>query len=137
MTRDEIRAVYRKTGAFMMAHRESFGLPLCELQACGSLIFTPRPEWAGAHWIKDDLSVAGAGKHSRNFVVYENNVASLVEQLRKAQAEFNPSRVRDEFLTVQPQLYQGDRRVLSEFLQMVGSGEIHSRRHSDHASIGR
>jgi glycosyltransferase involved in cell wall biosynthesis len=137
MTRDEIRAIYRKTGAFLMAHRESFGLPLCELQACGSLIFTPQPEWAGAHWMKPDLSVPGPGTHSRNFVVYANNVDNLVARLERASAEFNPARVREEFLTTQPQLYRGDRSVLSDFFRLVENGTIHSRTHTEHGLIGR
>jgi len=137
LSRDEIREVYRKTGAFMMAHRESFGLPICELQACGSLIFTPRSEWAGAHWIKPDLHVSGSGAHSGNFIVYQNDLESLVKRLRAARENFNPSAVREQFLAMQPQLFEGDRSTLANFLQMVDEGAIHSRRHEQHTAIGR
>jgi glycosyltransferase involved in cell wall biosynthesis len=137
MTRDEIRSVYRKTGAFLMAHRESFGLPICELQACGSLIFTPRAEWAGAHWIKSDLKRPGPGRHSRNFVVYRNDPASLAEKLKEARDNFDPARVRDELFNAQPQLYYGDRKALRDFLAMVDDGRIDSRAHQLHSAIGR
>ena len=137
LTRDEIRAVYRRTGAFLMAHRESFGLPICELQACGSLIFTPRAEWAGAHWIKKDLRRAGPGQHSRNFVVYENTVSALAEQLKRARDNFDPEHVRKEFLSTQPQLYHGDSSVLQLFLSMVDDGHIDSHAHQLHSEIGK
>ena len=121
----------------MMAHRESFGLPICELQACGSLIFTPRAEWAGAHWIKADLRVGGAGVHSENFIVYDNDVDSLVTRLQAARKNFNPISVRESFLAAQPHLYRGDRSAFTDFLRMVDDRTIHSRRHEQHAAIGR
>ena len=121
----------------MLAHRESFGLPICEAQACGALIFTPRAEWAGAHWLKDDLSEAGPGRHSPNFVVYEDNVDDLVEELLAAQDAFDPSRTVDTFLEHHPQLYHGDREAVSDFLDSLESGAIHSTLHREHAGIGR
>ncbi|HUQ19564.1 MAG TPA: hypothetical protein VM099_08115 [Gemmatimonadaceae bacterium] len=137
MTRDEIRGIYRKTGVFLMAHRESFGLPICELQACGSLILTPRAEWAGAHWMKNDLRVAGAGRHSSNFVVYENDAEALARKLQEARSRFNPQRVREEFLKQQPQLYYGDNKALGEFFSMIDEGRIDSRAHQLHTAIGK
>ncbi len=135
--RDEIRAIYRKTGIFMMAHRESFGLPICELQACGSLIFTPRPEWAGAHWIKPDVRLAGPGFHSGNFVVYENTVEALVTELHAARALFNPAGVVKTFARSHPQLLGGNAHALADFLGMVSDGTIHSGLPVEHATVGR
>lgn len=136
-TREEIRAIYRKSWVFMLAHRESFGLPICEVQACGGMIFTPRAEWAGAHWLKDNWRVGGAGAHSENFVVYENTVDGLVKALRAARDSFDPARVARTFRELHPQLFRGDRQVLSEFLSMVESGAIHSDLHHEHSMIGR
>ena len=136
-TRAEIREKYRKAGAFMLAHRESFGLPICELQQCGALIFTPRSEWAGAHWLKDDLAVAGFGEHSDNFVVYENTVDALVEELLKAKAAFDPWRQVKVFHRAHPHLAFGDPAAFSDFLDRVRSGRIHGRLHLEHAEIGR
>ncbi len=136
-TRAEIRAKYRKAGALMLAHRESFGLPICEVQACGAQIFTPRPEWAGAHWLKSDLSSPGPGRHSSNFVVYENRVDSLTNELIEAQASFDPAARLQTFIAAHPQLYRGDRNVLASFLTRVSSGDITSRSHLQHAGVGR
>jgi hypothetical protein len=136
-TRDEIRAKYRSAGALMLAHRESFGLPICEAQACGARIFTPRSEWAGAHWLKDDLSVPGPGEHSPNFVVYRDSVDDLVEELLAAQDSFDPAKTVDTFLEYHPHLYQGDKDALADFLSQLESGVIHSRLHLEHADIGR
>jgi len=137
LERDEIRAIYRKTGVFFLAHRESFGLPICELQRCGSLIFTPHAEWAGAHWIKSDPSVAGPGRHSENFVVYQNDENRLVDRLRAARESFSPDRVVKTFLQSHPQLFRGDSQALAEFFRMVNEGKIHSRLNREHAGIGR
>jgi hypothetical protein len=134
---DEIRAIYRTTGILMLAHRESFGLPICELQACGSLIFTPRPEWAGAHWIKPDVRKAGPGRHSRNFVVYRNDVEALVDRLHEARDSFDPARVLMTFEDEQPHLLHGNLNALANFLTMVEDGTIHSRLHPEHAEVGK
>ena len=137
LDRDQIRTIYRKTGIFFLAHRESFGLPICELQACGSLIFMPRPEWAGAHWIKSDPSVAGPGRHSANFVVYQNDVGSLVDRLHVVRDSFSPDRVVKTFLESHPQLFRGDREALAHFFTMVNQGKVHSRLNREHVGIGR
>lgn len=136
-SRAEIRAKYRKHGALMLSHRESFGLPICEVQACGGKIFTPRSEWAGAHWLKSDLSLPGFGEHSENFVVYENEVDALVEKLRDSKRSFSPARQRRIFEESHPQLLHGNRAALTDFLDGIKSGRIHSKLHRDHAAIGR
>ena len=136
-TRTEIRKKYRKAGALMLAHRESFGLPIVELQACGGLIFTPKAEWAGAHWIKEDVSVPGHGEHTSNFVVYENTVDALVGELEEAKRSFDPVERRKTFRREHPQFFRGDREELCDFLDRVKSGKIHSRLHVEHAGIGR
>lgn len=136
-SRDEIRAKYREAGGLMLAHRESFGLPICEVQACGGQIFLPRAEWAGAHWIKQRLSDAGPGKHSSNFVVYRNTVDALVDKLITAEQSFDPTRRLETFMKCHPQLYRGDRDALKKFLAQLESGAIHSKLHSEHVAVGR
>ena len=136
-TRAEIRAKYRKHGAFMLSHRESFGLPICEVQACGGLIFTPRTEWAGAHWLKTSLSVPGFGEHSENFVVYDNSVDDLASKLLAAKASFDPARQVRVFRESHPQLFHGNRGALTKFFDDVRSGRINGKLHHEHASVGR
>ena len=136
-TAAEIRAIYRRTGIFMLAHRESFGLPICELQACGSLIFTPHASWAGAHWMKDDPASPGPGAHSPNFRIYDNDIGVLTAQLEDAKRTFDPARVVDTFNEYQPQLFRGDSAALLFFLGLLRRGEIHARLHSEHALLGK
>lgn len=133
----DIRGIYRRTGLFMLAHRESFGLPICELQACGSLIFAPHSDWAGAHWMKDDASARGPGTHSPNFRIYGNDVDVLVSQLEHVKRTFDPAGVVTTFQETQPQLFRGDRAAVQTFLGLVKSGVIHARLHREHAEVGR
>ncbi len=136
-SRHEIREKYRKSAVLLLAHRESFGLPIIEMQACGGQIFTPRPEWAGAHWIKNDLTVPGPGTHSSNFVVYENTVDALVGELIAARDTFDPRKRLATFREEQPQLLHGDTVELSRFLDRLACGEIHSGLHREHVGKGR
>ncbi len=133
--------LYRKVqidaSALLLSHRESFGLPICEIQASGGQIFTPRSEWAGAHWLKPDDMASGPGEHSSNFVVYENTVEAFVDKIRAARDSFDPARRLRTFREAHPQLYRGNRAALADFLEKVESGEIHSRLHFEHAPVGR
>src|SRR5262249_25575282 len=114
------------------AHRESFGLPICEVQACGGMVFTPYSYWAPSHWQKDDLSIPGEGRLSENFLVYDNHAEHLIRTLRKLRGSFNPRRVRERFLDEQPDYYYGDRRAISKFVEALASRRIGSRLHLLH-----
>jgi glycosyltransferase involved in cell wall biosynthesis len=135
--RSGIRAIYRKAGAFLMSRSEAFGLPISEVQACGSLVFLPDPHWAAAHWLGDNFYIKREPALTSNFVVYENDAESLASRLRSAAENFNPAEVRQTFIREQPQLYYGDGDELRHFLDRVENGEIHSRLHSEHYPIGR
>ena len=135
-TRSEIREIYRRTGVFFLAHRESFGLSIVEVQACGSFVATPKAEWAGAHWIKEDLSVPGPGRLSPNFLVYDNDLGKLTEQLEMARSSFDAERNLQTFKEFHPQLYRGDPDAVGDFLSKVEDGTINSRLHAQHEMIG-
>ena len=135
-TRSEIREIYRRTGVFFLAHRESFGLSIVEVQACGSLVATPKAEWAGAHWIKKDLTAPGPGILSPNFFVYDNDVVRLTELLEMARSSFDPERNLRTFREFHPHLYHGDREAMADFLGKVADGTINSRLHAQHEMIG-
>ena len=135
--RSEIRAIYRKTGAFLMSRSEAFGLPVSEVQACGSQVFLPDPHWAAAHWLGENFYEKREPSLTSNFVVYENDPDALAARLRSAAESFDPDGVRSTFIREQPQLYYGDSSELQRFLGKVESGEIHSRLHSEHYPIGR
>lgn len=136
-TRDEMLAVFRRSAVLMIAHAESFGLPICEAQACGALIFTPDLNWTTAHWLGRDYYSRREPNCSSNFVVYENDPARLAERLKAAAATFNPQQVRQTFIDTQPELFRGDRTELAGFLRKVETGEVHSKLHPAHRDIGR
>ena len=114
----------------------SFGLPICELQACGSCILTPRAEWAGAHWIKQDLTVPGPGYLSPNFFVYHDDIGRLTEQLEMVRSSFDPARHLRTFREFHPHLYRGDPEALAGFLSRIEDGTINSGSHVQHERIG-
>ena len=136
-SRPDIRAIYRKAGAFLMSRSEAFGLPVSEVQACGSLVLLPDAHWAAAHWLGDNFYVKREPSLTSNFVVYENAPDLLAARLVAAAESFNPSAVRQTFIREQPQLYYGDSGELKRFLDKVQSGEIHSQLHREHYPIGR
>jgi hypothetical protein len=136
-TRDELLAVFRRSSVLLLAHAESFGLPICEAQACGCMIFAPHPHWVTAHWLGEDYTTKREPTLSRNFVTYRNDPESLARELRHARDNFNAQRVRETFERVQARMFRGDRRALGSFLDRVSSGAIHSRLHDSWTYIGR
>lgn len=133
----DIRAIYRRTSIYFLSMRESFGLPICELQACGSYVFTPYARWAPSHWIKEDLAVPGPGTLSPNFIVYDNDKETLIRQIETVKSHYDPERVSRTFLQTHPQYYRGDTTELKKFVEMLRSGEIHSEKHRGHGAGDR
>ncbi len=125
----DIRAIYRRTSIYFLAMRESFGLPICELQASGSYVFTPYAAWSPSHWIKEDLTVPGPGTLSPNFIVYDNDKETLIRQIETVKASYDAECVFKTFLQSHPQYYRGDTTELRKFVEMLRSGEIHSEKH--------
>ena len=136
-TMEEIRAIYRKTSIYFLASAEGFGLPICELQACGSLVFTGDRYWPASHWLGDDYYAKREPRLSPNFVVYEKDVGLLAERIRQAAADSDPASVRATFEKYQPALLHGDRNALKGFLARVSTGDIHPLLHREHTAVGR
>ncbi len=134
---DEIRAIYRRSSMYFLSSVESFGLPICELQACGSRIFMPDIYWASSHWISENVHGPREPKLSPNFVVYENDPEALAERIRAESRTCDPAKVRATFERVQPQLLHGDRAAVTQFLERVDDGTIHAMLHKSHAGLGR
>lgn len=132
---DQIRQLYRNTCIYFIAHRESFGLPICELQACGAYIFTPYADWCPSHWLKPDLHLSGPGILSPNFIVYENKLENLKALIQKIRKDYDPNLVYKNFETYHPQLLNGDIDSLSDFVDKVKSGVIHSRLHGQYVNL--
>ena len=110
----EIRAIYRKSAVYFIAFRESFGLPICEVQTCGGLIATPYSNWVPSHWLKEDLHIPGPGRLGANFLIYDNDVNKLTEMLLKAIAEWNAQIVRQSFFKEYPHYFSGDIEALKQ-----------------------
>jgi len=132
---NEIRKIYRKCSMFFVAARESFGLPICELQACGAYIFTPYSEWASAHWLKEDLYKAGPGTLSPNFIVYNNSKRRLMAEIKHIKKVYNPEGVYNTFLANHPYLFYGNLAELKKFVQMVKKKKIHSNSHKKYLDL--
>lgn len=133
----DIRSLYRKAGIFFLASKESFGLSICEVQACGALVFTPSPVWPAGHWLKSDPTSKEPGRLSPNFRVYDDSLSKLIDEINHARESFHPPNVRRTFLEAQPHLYYGDRDALGDFLSRVEDRTIHSRLHEEHVNVGR
>jgi len=112
-----------------LAHRESFGLPISEVQACESCIFTPYTRWAPGHFIKDDPYQVGEGRLSDNFVVYNNDLDKLKTAILEKKANFDPNKVKEIFLQNQPQFFHGNKEELKNFVNKLEDGEITGQSH--------
>lgn len=128
-TTDDIRKIYRQSNLYFLSFRESFGLPIIELQLCGCCIFTPFAEWAPAHFLDKDIHKAGSGNLGSNFYVYGNDVERLKAQITALKEEYNAQRVIENFANEYPDYYQGNKAEWSEFLQKLKNKEIHAQSH--------
>jgi hypothetical protein len=131
---DEIRSIYRKSAMYFLAHRESFGLPICELQACGCYIFTPYAHWAGSHFIKD-VYEAGEGQLTENFIVYNNDKEMLKRAIEKVKRDYKPRRVIANFQKNYPHYWRGDLKALSEVIKKIENGEINNSLHASYKPL--
>jgi hypothetical protein len=118
----DIRAVYRTSSIYFLAHMESFGVPICELQASGSLIFTPYAGWCDAHRLHDHTL-------SPNFVIYNNDKERLIQAIQHHKEQASPQAVVDQFLKYHGHFMQGNLNQLQDFIDQLSRGEITSQSH--------
>ena len=130
----QIRELYRTASVFFLASPESFGLPICELQACGAYILAPQEDWCPEHWIADGQSSANAAKLSPNFVIYRDRT-TLMRELARIRRDHNAQQIVQTFLHHHAQFFFGDSGALASFCDQVRSGAIHSCLHRNHASL--
>ena len=129
---EEIRKIYRRTSIYFVAHPESFGVPICELQACGAYVCAPFADWCRSHTIKTDLETYAPGTLTENFVIYEDDKEKLIHQLNRIRQTHNPSAVVKTFECNHPQLAHGDLEQLSDFIEKIERREIHSQSHMNY-----
>lgn len=128
-TTDEIRSIYRSSSVYFISFRESFGLPISELQLCGSYIFTPYKEWAPAYFLDKDIYSNGVGNLGTNFVVYDNNKEILKRELIRIRSSFDSSVVCKKFKDEYSNYYSINRKALREFINKLENGTITSQTH--------
>jgi len=136
-SRQEIRGIYRRSSIYFLASAESFGLPICELQACGAKVFLPNAFWAASHWLGHDLYSERQPELSSNFVIYEDDANKLARRIDELRSTYEASSVVQTFEAYQPHLFHGDLAEVKSFLNLLDSGQINSRLHTKHRSIGR
>lgn len=128
-TRDEIRTLYRKCSIFFTSVRESFSLPVIEVQLCGGLIATPYAKWLPAHFVDKNIYEQGEAKLGRNFVVYDNKIDKLVQLLERARNNFNSTKNLNRFKEDYPSYFSIDDGSLMEFCKAVRQGKITNKNH--------
>lgn len=125
----EIRAIYRTCSIYFLAHMESFGVPICELQACGSYILTPYSEWCDAHRLLESSGL------SPNFIVYGDNEQDLVQAIEKLKADMNPQKVAERFHEYHGHFMTGNLNALQNMLDKISRNEITGQSHQNYKNM--
>ncbi len=128
-TRDEIRTIYRKCNLFFTSVRESFSLPVIEVQLCGGLIVTPYKDWLPAHFIDKDIYTEGIGNLGSNFRIYNNDQKQLEEIITKAKKSFNSSKNLRNFIEEYPLYYSMNDNGIVEFCELIKNKRINKDTH--------
>lgn len=124
---DAIRAIYRSASFYFVAHRESFGLPILEVQACGAVVLTPYGDWCPSHYLARPER-KDSGPLPSNFIVYNNDRQQLVNELHRL-------RRVDSLQREQPHFYYGDTEELARFVDLVRTGKINPHSHKEYPNL--
>lgn len=130
-TRSEIRTIYRKCNIFFTSVRESFSMPVLEIQLCGGLIFTPYREWLPAHFLGKDIYTKGSGKLGSNFVVYENKLELLKDHILRCKSTFNSKENIHNFKREYPNYHTISDENLKVFCDRISLGQINKLTHKE------
>lgn len=130
----EIRKIYRSCSLYFIAHTESFGLPICEVQVCGGVILTPYANWCHAHYLETPKRGC-SGRLPENFIVYNNDKQQLVRELERLKRDYNAETALANFKRDQPHFYLGNPTKLARVVAMIGDGTIHSASHRHHPTL--
>jgi len=131
----DIRAIYRRASVYFLASRESFGLPVCEVQACGALVLTPYPDWCPSHYLERPSD--GIGRLPKNFIVYNNDLRWLIHELKRLKKDHDPQKTFANFMSEQPHFYSGNIAELGRFVDLVKNGEVTSQSHKLYPNLGQ
>lgn len=131
----DIRKIYRSCKLYFVACRESFGLPICELQACGALVLTPYAHWCPAHYLESPIRETE--RLPTNFIVYNNDSQLLVSELMHLKKKFNAQKVLANFKREQPHFYYGNLDELEQFVSFVKDGTVNPNSHKLYPTLSQ
>ncbi len=131
---EEIRRIDRSCSLYFVAHRESFGLPICEVQASGGVILTPYAHWCHAHYMATPER-GHTGELPQNFIVYDNDRQQLVSELERLRRDYNAEAALANFQRDQPHFYWGNSTELARVVAMIEAGTIPSASHRRHPTL--
>jgi hypothetical protein len=125
----KIYKIYSKHSIYFLAHRESFGLPIVELQNCGCYIFTPYKKWAPSHYINKSIYSRGEGNLSKNFIIYNNDPLLLEKKIKKIKSNYLAKKVIYVFKKKNGNLYKGNLKILDSVIKKIKTGKINYNSH--------
>jgi len=125
----EIREIYRKTSLYFISCRESFGLPVLEVQLCGGLIVLPYSAWLPAHFLDKNIYEKGPGRLGTNFIIYKNDLEILKKKICDAKIKFNANQNLNNFIKEYPNYYDINKKQLKDFLNKLSKREINKNSH--------
>lgn len=127
-TTDEIRTIYRKISLYLVSTRESFGLPIVELQLCGAKVMVPHKEWVPAHFLGKSPYEYGQGYLGKNFITYtsdEEFKLLLLKEKENINYAQNLLNFREEY----PNYDRVNRNEFESFIQKLLNQEITYKTH--------
>lgn len=136
-TREEIRSIYRKSSIFFISVRESFCLPVLEVQLCGCLVFTPYKEWLPAHTLNKSIYESGVGELGRNIICYDNCLEQLKARIEWAKENINSNEIISNFKEDYPYYYGINNEALNTFCEKVEDGLITKDSHNSYAQFNK
>lgn len=129
-TTEEIRKLYRHTDIYFPSTRESFGLPVVEIQLCGGIICVPHESWLPAHFLDKDIYSEGIGHLGQNFLCYNNSKEKLKELITNIKAHgVDHKKVINNFEREYSLYSYIDKDMLNKCLNKLETGEINEYTH--------
>lgn len=128
----EIRNIYRKISLYFVSSRESFGLPVLEIQLCGGMIATPFASWLPAHFLDKNIHEAGNGRLGSNFIMYENNLELLKDKITYTKNCFNSTKNKNNFINEYPDYYRINKVKMKDFIVRISNKEITNMSHLEY-----
>ena len=131
----EICKIYSDHSIYFLAHRESFGLPIVELQNCGCYIFTQYRRWAPSHYINKSIYSRGEGNLNNNFIIYNNKPLLLEKKIKEIRSNYSAKKVVKEFIKKNNNLYKGNLNNMRMFIKKLKSNKINYNSHQNYKNL--